>query len=37
MGMKPIRNCIVDGSAVAARVAAILRNPAGAPLSSVPS
>ena len=37
MGMKPIRNCIVDGSAVAARVAAILRNPAGAPLSSVSS
>ncbi len=25
MGMKPIRNCIVDGSAVAARVVALLR------------
>ena len=29
MGMKPIRNCIVDGSAVAARVAALLRKPVG--------
>ena len=28
MGMKPIRNCIVDGSAVAARVAALLRRTA---------
>ena len=26
MGMKPIRNCIVDGSAAAARVAAMLRT-----------
>jgi heterodisulfide reductase subunit A len=28
MGMKPIRNCIVDGSAVAARVGALLRRKA---------
>ncbi|MGD0254412.1 MAG: FAD-dependent oxidoreductase [Acidimicrobiales bacterium] len=26
MGMKPIRNCIVDGSAVAARIAGLLRR-----------
>jgi heterodisulfide reductase subunit A-like polyferredoxin len=25
-GMKPIRNCIVDGSAVAARIAGLLRS-----------
>jgi heterodisulfide reductase subunit A len=27
-GMKPIRNCIIDGSAVAARIAGLLRSPA---------
>jgi heterodisulfide reductase subunit A len=29
MGMKPIRNCIVDGSAVAARIAGLLRHEGG--------
>jgi len=30
-GMKPIRNCMIDGAAVAARVAAVLRDTASLP------